>query len=202
MLPPPPPPFPPSNPSFLSKPTLKISEMSGKGSFRLDPAACDVVRAIDLPLCRELCLCAFLFLLTNSTLTGVDRMSAAGCGCGCGIGIGSSEDIILSGPAENWKIGLGADCSDAWGCADGPGFGPCSPRGCCCTLSSSSEAFSGDALLCLWSESSCSSSLSLFWVCADPSYRAVAHCRTLQPSPSCKPRFSLSRNFNKSSRAS
>ena len=60
----------------------------------------------------------------------------------------------------------------------------------------------GDELRALFS-SCASSSLSLVaWPGTAPSNRSVAHCLTLQPSPSHKPRFSLSKNPISSSRAS
>lgn len=62
----------------------------------------------------------------------------------------------------------------------------------------------GEELLARFSASA-SSSLSLVDVVAAavvPLKRSVAHCLTLHPSPSCRPRFLLSKKFKSSSRAS
>lgn len=177
----------PSEPSFLSNPTLNISEMSGNGNFLFEPTTELGFRVAVLELWR-----LSLWALRLARFATSTRTSCEDADC-------ESSVCMLSPPAENWNVVWGRSNSAGLNCVVSTAVDGGSDMDRCSTCST---VFPGDKFLVLCSGSNASSSLSLWFRLGDPSYLAVAHSLTLHPSPSCNPKFSWSRNWRRSSSAS
>jgi hypothetical protein len=206
---------PPPNPS-LPLLGFGMSQKFSNGSFRLDPPPAPRSRVEFLVLCREALPCRWGVLggrgsistLTGIVASGCSLLTDAGFSAECistsrccgrvwvdvkvnagGVGASCSMDVvwgIVGGGADSVRTG-DADLEGWW------------PMGSSVVL----RRRTGEEFLAFFSTSPRSSSLSLTVApLSEPSSRSVAHRLTFQPSPSPRPRFSLSKKASRSSRAS
>lgn len=225
------PPRPSLRLSWLLKSMPEMSKKSGYGIFLLLPAPEPRLKLIVgplaalLPLSRCLWACRALLGL-DTTLMGGSPVVEGADGVEAAVELSNSMPLSLSWlEGYDWlerKVNsvLGADVGVlALCCCCNCGAGGSDTTLLCSVASSLGSELagtciflctSGEELLVLVSSSSLSASASVslvvacccLWPLLSSSSRAVAHCRTLHPSPSIRPMSSLSKNASKSSKAS